>query len=137
MGRRSEREHREQVAFFTWAGYARAEHAELDLLFAVPNGGHRHSTVAAKLRAEGVRAGVPDVCLPVARRGADGRRYNALWIEMKVPGGRLAPAQRRWRSLLERHGGAYRVCRSWVEAREVTLAYLKGALRDPAAKDDL
>ena len=128
MKERSEREHREQVAFFTWAAYARAEHAELDLLFAVPNGGHRHGAVAAKLRAEGVRPGVPDVCLPVAQRGEGGRCYNALWIEMKAPGGGLRPAQRRWRELLIRHGGAYRVCRSWVEAREVTLAYLSGAL---------
>ena len=128
MKERSEHEHREQVALFTWATYARVEHAELDLLFAVPNGGHRHGTVAAKLRAEGVRPGVPDVCLPVARCGKGGQCYNALWIEMKAPGGRLRPAQRRWRDLLARHGGAYRVCRSWVEAREVTLDYLGGAL---------
>ena len=135
MDRRSEREHHEQVAFFTWAAYARGEHPELALLFAVPNGGHRHGAVAAKLRAEGVRAGVPDVCLPVARCEADGRRYNALWIEMKAPGGQLRPAQRQWRDLLTQHGGAYRVCRSWVEARAVTLAYLDGALRAPTGVD--
>jgi|SRR5215470_17729400 len=44
----------------------------------VPNGGDRNLRVARKLRAEGVLAGVADLCLPAARRG-----YHGLYIEMK------------------------------------------------------
>lgn len=58
------------------------------LAFHVPNGGHRHIKVAAKLKAQGVLAGVPDwlVCEP--RQG-----YNGLAIELKVNGGRLSVDQ--------------------------------------------
>jgi hypothetical protein len=50
----------------------------LKLLYAVPNGGDRNLSVARKLKAEGVLAGVADLCLPAARRG-----YHGLYIEMK------------------------------------------------------
>lgn len=49
----------EQTALFHWAAFAaKHEHPELALMFAVPNGGHRHPVVAAKLKAQGVKAGV-------------------------------------------------------------------------------
>jgi hypothetical protein len=44
----------------------------------VPNGGDRNLRVARKLKAEGVLAGVADLCLPAARRG-----YHGLYLEMK------------------------------------------------------
>lgn len=52
---------------------------EYGLIFAIPNGGARHPAVAAKLKAEGVKAGVPDLFLPVARHG-----YHGMFIELKV-----------------------------------------------------
>ena len=48
------------------------------VLFAVPNGGRRDVITAARLKAEGVRAGVPDVMLAVARGG-----YHGLFLELK------------------------------------------------------
>jgi hypothetical protein len=45
--------------------------------FAVPNGGHRHIKVASKLKSEGVKAGIPDLCIL-----KDGRAY---FIEVKRP----------------------------------------------------
>ena len=56
-------EHQEQVALFRWAEFAIARWPELALMYAIPNGGHRHKAVAAGLKAEGVKRGVPDVCL--------------------------------------------------------------------------
>ena len=71
----------------------------LALCFAIPNGGRRSPAVAAKLKAEGVTAGVPDVCCPVARGG-----YHGFWLELKRPGGATSPAQASWLAQLAREG---------------------------------
>ena len=47
-------------------------------VFHIPNGGYRNKAEAAHLKAQGVRPGVPDLCVPVARHG-----YHGLYIEMK------------------------------------------------------
>ncbi len=63
-------EHVEQVSLMRWAALTKRRRPELALLYAIPNGGDRHKAVAAKLSAEGVKSGVPDLCLPVPRLGA-------------------------------------------------------------------
>ena len=95
-----------------------------DYLIAVPNGGLRNPIEAALLRAEGAKAGVSDLLLPIARQGAHG-----LWIEMKRPGGggRETDAQRAWRSRMERAGYRAIVCHGWDEAREALLRYVAEA----------
>jgi len=44
----------EQQALFEWAEFAAKKTPELKLLFAVPNGGKRNITTAARLKKEGV-----------------------------------------------------------------------------------
>ena len=62
------------------------------LIFSVPNGGHRHPAVAAKMKATGVIKGVPDLFVPAWR----------LWVEMKrVKGGSLSAEQKDWIQYLE------------------------------------
>jgi hypothetical protein len=64
-------------------------------IFSVPNGGHRHPAVAAKMKATGVVKGVPDLFVPAWR----------LWIEMKrTKGGSLSPEQKDWIKYLESVG---------------------------------
>jgi hypothetical protein len=75
----SEYEHATQVALFQWASLNTGKYPELEDLFAIPNGGKRDKRTAAKMRAEGVKAGMPDICLPHARGG-----YHAYYIELKV-----------------------------------------------------
>ena len=68
----------------------RGVHPELTTrLFHVPNGGRRGKAEAARLKAQGVRAGVLDYFMPVARGG-----YHALAIELKKHDGGLEPEQR-------------------------------------------
>lgn len=115
-------EHDIQKALFTWA-HADAtlrQYPELALYHAIPNGGHRMPSVAAKLKAEGVVAGVPDTCLPIARGG-----FSSLWIELKRPGGSLTPEQADWLNALTRHGNRVEICTSWESARDVLLDYLQ------------
>lgn len=126
-------EHSEQAALFRWAAWAenspRIPRITLDgetisalaLLHAVPNGGYRTKKTAADMKAEGVRPGVPDICLP----WPSGDRHG-LYIELKrTRGGRLSPAQCRWLRTLTALGYQARVCRGWEEAREAILEYLE------------
>ena len=82
-------EHTEQVAVINWAKLNEGKYPQLRNLFAIPNGGHRHIGTAKKLKAEGVKAGVPDLCLGC--QGGESvvpclgrvKRYGAMFIEMK------------------------------------------------------
>lgn len=73
--------------------------------FHVPNGGSRNKAEAARLKLQGVKAGVPDLVIPVARGG-----YHSLYIEMKAKGGRISDKQETWLSLLRREGMCAYVC---------------------------
>lgn len=113
-------EHAEQVALVRWAEWRAPQVPELRWLLAVPNGGDRHPAVAARMKAEGVRRGVPDMCLPVMRGG-----FGALWIEMKrQKGGRVSPEQRAWIAGLQAQGHKAVVCEGWEHARDVITEYL-------------
>jgi len=116
-------EHDEQVKLFQWARMSEGRWPELALMFAIPNGGKRHVAVARKLKAEGVKAGVPDICLPVARG-----RCNALYIELKHGRNKTTPAQRRWLEALTQAGNRAVVCYEFEEARRRLEEYLGGAL---------
>ena len=82
----------EQQALFEWAALYARETPELDMLYAIPNqGGAGYGAMrrGMKMRSEGQKRGMPDICLPVRRAN-----WNALYIEMKdVKGGRMSPHQ--------------------------------------------
>lgn len=93
-------------------------------MYHIPNGGSRNKAEAARLKAQGVRAGVPDICLPAAR-GC----YHGLYIELKRRnGGRVSEAQRGWIEYLENAGYCARVCHGWDEARETIEKYLAAGM---------
>lgn len=91
-----------------------------DYLAAIPNGGRRNAREAALMKAEGVKAGVSDLVLALARNG-----FHGLWIEMKKPGrSSESDAQRAWRLRMERAGYKAIVCKGWDEARLAIMDYL-------------
>lgn len=112
-------EHQHQVALLTWARNHVDRWPPLALLHAIPNGGQRGKAQAARLKAEGVLAGIPDLFLPYALRG-----FHGLYIEMKVGANKPSAEQRRVMGLLEAAGYICRVCWSAEEARQVLLWYL-------------
>lgn len=112
-------EHDEQVALFSWAQWQTPAVPELALLFAIPNGGHRNKVTAAKMKAEGVKAGVLDVMLPVARNGRHG-----LFVEMKYGRNKTTDEQRQWIDRLEAQGYQTAVCYSFEEAQGEIMRYL-------------
>jgi hypothetical protein len=111
----------EQQALFQWAAYNEAKMPELRLLHAIPNGGKRDKITAAILKGEGVKSGVPDVCLPVARQG-----FHGLYIEMKVDKNKPTENQMWWMCRLSEQGYKVKVCWGWEEAKREIEAYLKG-----------
>ena len=114
-------EAQEQVALFEWAQYSRTKYPALDLMFHIPNGGSRNLIEAKHLKEQGVKAGVPDICLPVPSG-----RYTALYIELKRKnGGRVSEAQRGWIAALNRVGCRAVVCYGWVEATQEIERYLQ------------
>ena len=115
----------EQIALMKWAAFSLGKYPELGLLFHIPNGGLRGKAEAARFKQMGVKSGVPDLFLPISKSGAHG-----LFIEMKVPGGRVSPEQKKWINELKKQGYAAVVCFGWDEAREVLEKYLRGALND-------
>jgi len=68
------------------------------LWFHPPNGGHRHAAVGAKLKRQGVKAGVPDVWILDTPAGHDCR---GVVIELKVKGRKPTPEQVEWLAALE------------------------------------
>lgn len=114
-------EHDEQVELFEWADAAQGEHPELCMLFAIPNGGARHPAVAAQLKAEGVKAGVPDIMLAVARG-----RWHGLFVELKRAdrSNHATSAQRAWMEMLRRYGYSAIVCYGATDAINAIMGYL-------------
>lgn len=127
-------EHREQVALVNWCSAMAGRYPQLGLIFAIPNGGDRHRVVAAKLRGEGVKRGVPDLLLPVPGIGGGKRWTHGLFIEMKAPdkrkqdgglkAGALSPDQSWWVHQLTMQGYTVEVCCGFEEGRKAICDYM-------------
>jgi len=78
----------------------------------VPNGGQRHPAVAKKLKAEGVKAGVPDVLVFEECRGGymDRTFCDGLALELKVGRNKPTAAQVEWHERLRKNGWRVEVC---------------------------
>ena len=111
----------EQIALFQWAKLYQRMMPELALLHHIPNGGSRNQIEAYNLKRQGVKPGVPDICLPIPNG-----QFSALYIELKRrKGGRLSDDQRGWIEALNRAGNRAVVCKGWEEARDEIITYLR------------
>ncbi|MBK0059632.1 VRR-NUC domain-containing protein [Pseudomonas sp. S44] len=92
-----------------------------ELIYHVPNGGHRLKEVAVKLKAQGVKAGIPDLVLAMARGG-----YFGLYIEFKatVDPAPVSPSQQACIRRLNEQGYLAVVCRGHFDAMECLRVYL-------------
>ena len=114
-------EHQEQCALIKWSLLACAEFPVLRLLHSSGNGARVSIGMACKLKASGMKSGVPDLLLPVPCKGKHG-----LFIELKRrQGGQVSPEQVAWLADLLKQGYEARVCRGWEAARAAILEYLE------------
>lgn len=134
-------EHAHQVAILQWVATIGRDKdgqsiPDLDMLFAIPNGGDRSPSVAASLKAEGVRRGVPDLCWPVPRG-----MFAGLYLELKVPkhfgtksGGR-SDDQIKWHKRLRAQHYAVVTGYGWQSAIEAIQDYWSLVLVMPNTDD--
>ncbi len=88
--------------------------------FAIPNGGQRHITVAAKLKAEGVKSGVADIFIMIGNS-----KFNGLFIELKIKGNCQSPKQKDFEALAKKQNYCYKLAYSLDEVMEIVETYLK------------
>ena len=97
--------------------------AVFELMYHVPNGGHRVKAVASKSKAQGVKAGIPDLVLTMARGG-----YFGLYIEFKATppnDAAISASQHERIHKLNEQGYLAVVCRGHFDAMEQIRAYLR------------
>lgn len=122
-------ERSQQVALFAQAAIMRPKYPCLKWLHAIPNA-NSHTMVA-----EGVRAGVADIFLPMpkAARGPQGLAwYHGLYIELKTEkrrkekNGGLSEDQIEFGEDIKAAGYQWYVCYGWQEAWQRIEEYLNG-----------
>lgn len=110
----------EQAALFEWAKLMEGRIPALRLMYAVPNGGSRNRIEAANLKRQGLRAGVPDICLAYPSG-----KYHALYIELKVGKNKPSDKQKEWIKNLNAVGNKAVVCYGAEEARVAIMRYIR------------
>lgn len=121
------REDIEQCALMQWARITRHNGGVIaDWLIAIPNGGKRNASEAARMKKQGVKAGVSDLFLALPAK-----QFHGLWIEMKAPKTNTSPAgkptqvQLDWLDRMAAAGYAAQLCFGWQAAKDAITWYLQ------------
>jgi hypothetical protein len=111
-----------QIAVIKWSKQPaiRSKWPALKLLFHIPNERKCSEVTGKLLRLSGVKRGVPDLFLPVARG-----EYHGLFIEMKTEKGKTTPDQDWWITELSEQGYFAEVCHGWESAKRVIEWYME------------
>jgi len=116
-------EHTIQSAYF--AAVRTIEDPRVQFIHAIPNGGHREQIIASQLKAEGVKAGIFDVCLPFWSG-----THPFAYLEFKKPerrgaaNGGMSDKQVEFSNFLTTQNAFWRVVYTWEEGFAATLEYL-------------
>jgi hypothetical protein len=119
-------EKHEQEHLFSWAELMSHQYPELRLMYAIPNaggytGGFRKNVARVQaMRRQGVKKGVPDICLPVARGS-----WHSLYLEIKREGkDKPSKEQEEWHKALGEAGHAVAVAHGFAQAVDILTRYL-------------
>lgn len=115
------RESQEAEALIGWCSLHERDYPELALLFHIPNeAGTRHVKDQINLIKRGLKKGVPDYCLPVARGP-----WHGLFLELKTPRGKPSPEQIAIAQTLTRQGYFVAIANGWQSAVAIIESYLR------------
>lgn len=112
----------EQEALFEWAN--RNMHIEpcLKMMYHIPNDSSRHIKEVVNLKKQGVKLGVPNICLAVPTV-----KFHGLYIKMKSrKKSKLSEEQQEWLLSLHCENYAAMVCYGWEDAAKAIISYLNG-----------
>ena len=118
--KKEQREAKIQTELFKWAELSAGRYPELKLMFHIANKGKRSSVSEYHLKQQGMKKGLPDLCLPVARG-----QYHGLYLELKAEGGRLQDSQRVWIDDLNKQGYKAVIAFGFDEAKKIIEDYIK------------
>jgi hypothetical protein len=97
-----------------------------DYLFAIPNGGSRRNKFEGyRLKAQGVKAGVSDLFLPIPRGG-----FHGIWIEFKAAppfDAAVTDSQKEWLAKMKEQGYDAHLAKGVAAALEIFSHYLRRA----------
>lgn len=117
-------EAQEQKWLLEWVELNTPAHPELVLFYHIPNEGKRSYRAGKELVQQGLKSGVPDNCLPVARGP-----YHSLYIELKrKKGSKTSDEQKMWIANLNKAGNRAVICYGWEQAAAEIAKYLKGGV---------
>lgn len=116
----------DQANYFTWLEYQRYRSLRIaDYAYAIPNGSYRGADRvkaaihAQGLRRQGMKPGVPDVCIAIAVAP-----YHGCYIELKRIGARRPDKdQVKWHVRLIEQGYFVAVCFGFAAAQKETVRY--------------
>lgn len=111
-------ESQEQMKVIQWCKRNTHLHPELDEIFWIRNES-KSKRVRIMGKLMGIKPGIPDLLLPVARRN-----FHGLFIEMKSMSGNLSPAQKKRIPKLKNQGYAIIVCKGAARAIHLIKSYL-------------
>ena len=112
-------EHDTQAAFIQYVRLREMDMPEIKWLHAIPNGGARNAVTGARMKEEGVRKGIWDICFPFASGG-----YHGLYIEFKNGKNKLTPEQVEFGEFVRKQGYKTGVAYTVDEAIEILQEYI-------------
>ena len=126
-------EHQHQSAYIQWCEFNINTYPELGNIFSIPNGAwygtdtELNIRMAAKMKREGLRKGVPDLFLAYPSN-----KYHGMFIEFKKDASqKLKPEQAEWIKKLSAVKYVCAIVYTLDDAIQVTLRYLQKGLYAP------
>lgn len=116
----SETKHQLQVIKWSQMPQVRQLWPELRLLYHVPNERDCSDVTRHLLKLMGVKPGVADLVLPVARGN-----WHGLYLELKKFGGRPSANQLWWKEQLTAQNYRAVTCYGWKQACAVLMEYMR------------
>lgn len=113
----------EQQLVFEWASWNKNKYPGLETMYHVPNEGKRSASTGRRLKREGLKSGVSDICVPVAKSG-----YSNLYIELKTGKNKATESQLEFIGGINKYGGKALVVYEAENAIEVIQAYFEGRI---------
>lgn len=121
-----------QTEIIYWAGLVSMTCPELALIYHVPNEGKRSPQYGSMMKKAGLKSGVPDLFLPVAKK-----KFHGLYIELKDGHKKPTKNQLWWLEHLAKQGYRCLVCESFGAAVAAISDYMDIPSGVPITDDDL